>query len=233
MKIIKDNNLGKAQLFKGDGAYHLLNLLGRFDIGTAIFLLKITNEINIGTYISRGLFSDISQIYNKCLLSVVGSFEPNIKNIQCKTKSHNAEFKILEKKISEVGFQNLTMKTEPHRRATHVPREKHSQDGTKRHTINVDQFGEKIDLYGRENDQAADEINLDGIIQTPDKFYLESEVFDTEGEQLPRDSLTVENPVSLFKKNTIIGYIPHTSSLRLMTEDQSSSIKKSILKSGN
>jgi len=37
-KICEDNNLAKAQIFKGDGVWHLINLYQRIDISTALFL---------------------------------------------------------------------------------------------------------------------------------------------------------------------------------------------------
>lgn len=38
LAICNDNNLAKAQIFKGVGQFHLINLLKRKDIGTAIFI---------------------------------------------------------------------------------------------------------------------------------------------------------------------------------------------------
>ena len=38
LEIATDNNLAKAQIFKADGAFHLLNLLRKNDLTAGIFL---------------------------------------------------------------------------------------------------------------------------------------------------------------------------------------------------
>jgi len=65
VQICEDNNLAKAQIFKGDGAFHLINLLKKQDICTAIFMLKITKEINIGAYITSSFYKQIQQVYEE------------------------------------------------------------------------------------------------------------------------------------------------------------------------
>lgn len=79
--ICQDNNIAKGQIFKGDGAYHLQSLLQRHDLPTMNFMLKITTEeINIGAYISRGLYDTIADIYKDMLGAVISSFAQNDMN---------------------------------------------------------------------------------------------------------------------------------------------------------
>ena len=81
-KICVDNNLAKAQVFKGDGAFHLLNLLNRQDVTTAIFMNKMTAEINIGAYITAGLYQALQDVYTATLTDVIASFDPTDENMK-------------------------------------------------------------------------------------------------------------------------------------------------------
>ena len=79
-EICVDNNMAKAQLFKGNGAHRILSLLSKRDLGTMIFMNKITNEINIGSYIVRLMYDGIKDIYQEVLQDVIGSTTPNNGN---------------------------------------------------------------------------------------------------------------------------------------------------------
>lgn len=80
--ICVDNNLAKAQIFKGDGSFHLLNLLRRQDITTIIFMNKMTSEINIGAYIAGGLYQALQDIYTHSISDTIASFDPNEANMK-------------------------------------------------------------------------------------------------------------------------------------------------------
>lgn len=61
--ICDDNSSAKAQIFSGIGGYHLLGLINRFDISTAIFILNLASHMNIGAYITRDVFKKFSNAY--------------------------------------------------------------------------------------------------------------------------------------------------------------------------
>ena len=65
--ICKNNNLGKAQIFKGDGCFHLLNLVRRNNTQCIILLIQLTEELNIGAFVSKNLFVELSNHYGDLL----------------------------------------------------------------------------------------------------------------------------------------------------------------------
>ena len=70
-EIVIDNNLGKAQIFKGHGAHHILGLISKRDLGTMIFMNKLTNEQNIGSYVVRLMYDGIKDVYQQILQDVI------------------------------------------------------------------------------------------------------------------------------------------------------------------
>lgn len=82
LEICTDNNLAKSQIFKGDGSLHLIKLLNKQNITAGIFMLKITKEINIGSYITRAMYQAMQDVYAQCLADVVGSWEETPMNMR-------------------------------------------------------------------------------------------------------------------------------------------------------
>ena len=70
-------NLCKAQIFKGDGWFHFMNLVQRNCSQAIIFLDKLTDEKNIGSYVSKNVFD-----------SLVSYFKSNVKRVSQESDSN-------------------------------------------------------------------------------------------------------------------------------------------------
>lgn len=80
------NNLCKAQVFKGDGIFHLLNLINN-DCSQAIVMLdKLTVEDNIGSFISKNVFDSLANFWKKTIDKVAVDFDTT------KSDPHNFNF---------------------------------------------------------------------------------------------------------------------------------------------
>jgi len=69
-------NLCKAQIFKGDGWFHFMNLVQSNCSQAIIFLDKLTDEKNIGSYVSKNVFD-----------SLVSYFKSNVKRVSQESDS--------------------------------------------------------------------------------------------------------------------------------------------------
>jgi hypothetical protein len=75
IKICADNNLAKSQIFKGDGWFHLHNIVKREFSPVFSLLNKLTKELNIGAYIAKFLLNDIVAYYENVVESVLEIFD--------------------------------------------------------------------------------------------------------------------------------------------------------------
>ena len=75
------NNLAKAQIFKGIGAEHLFRLLDRKVSLMLILCIKLTNQVNIGAFISKEIYKQFVKVYESLLQSAIEWYDPtSIKN---------------------------------------------------------------------------------------------------------------------------------------------------------
>lgn len=80
-QISKFNNLAKAQIFKGDGAEHLFRLLDRKVSQALVLCIKLTNQVNIGAYISKEIQKRFVKVYESLIKDTAEDYNPhNIKN---------------------------------------------------------------------------------------------------------------------------------------------------------
>jgi hypothetical protein len=70
-KLCIDMNICKAMCFKGDGAFHLTNLINRNCSLAIVFMDRLTSENNIGAYVSKNFFDALSTYYTRMVDSVV------------------------------------------------------------------------------------------------------------------------------------------------------------------
>ena len=66
-----DTNICKAMCFKGDGAFHLTNLINRNCSLAIVFMDRLTSENNIGGYVSKNFFAALSSYYCRIMEEVV------------------------------------------------------------------------------------------------------------------------------------------------------------------
>ena len=76
-ELCENNNLPKASIFKASGMRSLTKILANFDVNFALFLLKISDEPNIGGYITQQIYIDILYIYKLAFQDIIRDFKDN------------------------------------------------------------------------------------------------------------------------------------------------------------
>ena len=95
-QLCKNNNYCKAQLFKGDGLYHLKKLLNRPDKDTFLFINKLCNEDNIAFFLGRDLFSELMTIlekYNRIIIAEVFGDKSGIDKFTLRKEASSASLR--------------------------------------------------------------------------------------------------------------------------------------------
>jgi len=89
-------------------------MMKKNDITAAIFMLRITKEINIGAYVTRSLYQQLQDVYNQILEDVIASFSPNKDNMrdmgqnEATSDSPPRKSDSKSKVAGKVGFQGET-----------------------------------------------------------------------------------------------------------------------------
>lgn len=73
-----NNSIAKGHIFKGIGSQHLERLLSKNVPMALVLLIYLTNENNIGAYVSKNMFLIVSKIYNYLLKQVESDFDNNL-----------------------------------------------------------------------------------------------------------------------------------------------------------
>jgi hypothetical protein len=76
-KFCSQNNLGKCQVFGEKGIYYIIEMLKGYSSNTAIFLLKMTNSKNFGSFMGKKLFKAVTDFYKKTIEEVIRTFQDN------------------------------------------------------------------------------------------------------------------------------------------------------------
>lgn len=107
-EICTENSEALAQVFKGDGLFHLIRQLVGRDLATISFLNRLTSEDNIADYFQTQIFSNLLIIYKTVIDTVIGSFSENIINsLLCPT--NKTEKKEESKQLSDTYIrQDIT-----------------------------------------------------------------------------------------------------------------------------
>jgi hypothetical protein len=85
-----------------------MNLLLKMDLATMIFLLQLTNEINIGAYIGTLMFSQLLNVYKFSIDMVLASFKENGPNSQqCPVSTQAKEKNMTIANVFRVEYQRL------------------------------------------------------------------------------------------------------------------------------
>ena len=84
-RLAADNNIGKAQIFKGHGVRHLFSMIKRNLAQPIILCNQLTKEINIGAFVSKNCFSLFVGQYERLITYVNKDFDRSLnnKNFEC------------------------------------------------------------------------------------------------------------------------------------------------------
>lgn len=166
--LLQHNNYAKAQIFKGDGFYHLLSLIKRTNLNAVIMMLKLTDEVNIASYFSNYMFTDYQVVYKKVIKQVVKTFdqdEDNSKEQKDFEDSHMPQMEN-EVKVTQVTGNNQRKKSTDEMikdvEESIVKDEDHNSPRLRK----ID-YNETIEAYQTKGfDEAPDNQNLNAIAQT-------------------------------------------------------------------
>jgi hypothetical protein len=76
-KFCSWNNLGKCQVFGEKGIFYIIEMLKGYSSEAAIFLLKMTNSKNFGSFMGKKLFKALTDVYKKTIEEVLRTFQDN------------------------------------------------------------------------------------------------------------------------------------------------------------
>jgi hypothetical protein len=74
-RLAADNNIGKAQIFKGHGARHLFNMIARNLPQPIIMCIQLTKEVNIGAYVAKNCFTRFANHYETLIKYIHTDFD--------------------------------------------------------------------------------------------------------------------------------------------------------------
>ena len=74
-RLAADNNIGKAQIFKGHGIRHLFNMIKRNLAQPIIMCNQLTKEVNIGAFVSKNCFAMFVKQYSVLIQYIERDFD--------------------------------------------------------------------------------------------------------------------------------------------------------------
>jgi hypothetical protein len=74
-RLAADNNIGKAQIFKGHGVRHLFNMIERNLPQPIIMCIQLTKEVNIGAFVAKNCFTRFADHYETLIKYIHTDFD--------------------------------------------------------------------------------------------------------------------------------------------------------------
>jgi hypothetical protein len=74
-RLAADNNIGKAQIFKGHGVRHLFNMIERNLSQPIIMCIQLTKEVNIGAFVAKNCFARFADHYETLINYIHTDFD--------------------------------------------------------------------------------------------------------------------------------------------------------------
>ena len=86
--IAQDNNYGKAQIFKGQGWFHFLNLIQKNNTDSLLLCIKLTTERNLSAYVNKVVFKILIDHYTILVNKMIQEYEKEV-DIKKQSKMFN------------------------------------------------------------------------------------------------------------------------------------------------